>query len=177
MKDATSERIISAASGLFAERGVFGTSLGEVAKQVGLSKGTLYYYYPTREALVNAAAERCFSRVSEALLAWVDTVTAENTDEALGSLCDTFLADGQSLRLFVAINAAAEPDSELEAAVDRAMSEWNVMIEVGSMRMRQDTAAKMKRMNPAILPFLCGLAALNADGDYAREAFRALILG
>lgn len=175
--DAASERIIQNASALFAERGVFGTSLGYVAKLSGISKGTLYYYYPTRGALLEAAAKRCFSRISEGLMAWASSVSAEETEEALGALCDALVKESDKLRLFVAINAAAEPESELEESVDRAMNEWNVLVEVGSMRMRSDIALKMKRMNAAVLPFLCGLAALNADGDYAREAFLALVLG
>ena len=177
MKDASAERIIANASALFSERGVFGTSLGEVAKLTGISKGTLYYYYPTRQSLTEAVAERCFAGISEGLVSWVESVAADRTEEALGALCDLLISDGGKLRLFVALNAAAEPDSELENAVDRAMNEWNVLIEVGSMRMRPDAAEKMKRLNAAVLPFLCGLAALNADGDYSREAFLALILG
>ena len=61
--------------------------------------------------------------------------------------------------------------------VDRAMSEWNVMLDVGALRMRAGAAAKMKRIAPAIIPFLCGLAALNADMDYAKAAFTAFVLG
>ena len=65
----------------------------------------------------------------------------------------------------------------MEASIDRAMSEWNVMLDVGALRMRAGAAAKMKRIAPAIIPFLCGLAALNADMDYAKAAFTAFVLG
>lgn len=177
MKDGTDERILKAAAELYSERGVFGASLGDLAKQVGISKGTLYYYYPTKEALTAAVSERCLSGISDRLFNWVESVPEGSAEDALGALCDSLLGEDMPLRLFTALNNAAEPEGELEESIDRAMNEWNVMIEVGSMRMRADIAAKMKRLTAAILPFFCGLAALNADGEYAKAAFTALIMG
>ena len=178
MKDGTADTIISTAAAFISERGVFGTSLGDIAKEVGISKGTLYYYFPTKQALCEAVSERALAAVSSRLFAWVDTVkAADDPTKALGGLCDAMLGEDMPLRIFIAVNDFAEPGSELEASLDRAMNEWNVMIEVGSMRMQPSVAAKMKRLLAAVLPFLCGLAALNADPDYAREAFIALIMG
>ncbi|MCR5808746.1 MAG: TetR/AcrR family transcriptional regulator [Clostridiales bacterium] len=178
MKDGTSEKILRAASGLFANRGVPGTSLGDIAKEVGISKGTLYYYFPTKQDVVSAVSESCLSAIGDKLFAWVDSVSADiGAETCLDGLCDALLGERELLRVFIALNNVVEPESELEAALDHAMSEWNIMIEVGSLRMEQDAAVKMKRMTAAILPFLCGLAALNADSDYAKQAFSALVLG
>lgn len=178
MKDGTSEKILEAASELFAEQGASGTSLGDIAKAAGLSKGTLYYYYPTKQDVVNAVAKRTLKAIGDRLFAWVDAVkAADAAEDALGSLCDALLGDGMLLRIFIAVNNAAEPGSELEAALDNAMNEWNVMIEVGSLRMQTGVAARMKRLLAAVIPFLCGLAALNADSEYAKDAFCTLILG
>lgn len=177
MKDGTMDRIIEKASELYTERGVYGTSLGDVASAVGISKGTLYYHCPSKQELTNAVSARCISAISDRLFAWVDSVKPGASEEALGGLCDAMLGEDMLLRLFIAINNSVEPESELEASLDRAMNEWNVMIEVGSIRLRPDLAAKVKRMLAAVLPFLCGLSALNADSDYAKQAFIALIGG
>ena len=177
MKDNTSEMILRSAEDLFAEQGAYGTSLGDIAKSVGISKGTLYYYYPTKQDVVDAVTDRCLTSIGDRLFAWVDTVKPGEPEEALDALCEALLGERTLLRVFVSVNNLVEPDSELEARLDRAMNEWNVMIEVGSMCMQSDVAAKMKRLLAAVLPFLCGLAALNADLDYAKAAFRALILG
>lgn len=177
MKEKTADLIIETASELFAARGVYGASLGDVAKELGLSKGTLYYYFPTKDGLVSAVAERCVKTIGGRLMTWVDTVSeAAAPEEPLGGLCSAMM-DGNALRVFMALNNAVEPDTPLEATIDRAMGEWNVIIEVGALRMQAEAAARMKRMISAVLPFLCGLAGLNADPDYAREAFTALILG
>ena len=176
MKNGTDDPILSAASELIEERGVYGMSLGDIARDLDMSKGTLYYHYPTKQAVVEAAAERCIRSVGDRLFTWVDSVSGASPEDALASLCEVML-DSPGLRLFVALYNAAEPESELEANIDRAMSEWNVMIEVGALRMPAEAAARMKRILPAVLPFLCGLAALNADGDYAKAAFTAFVLG
>lgn len=177
MKDGTAESILSTASELIEERGAWGMSLGEIAKALDMSKGTLYYYYPSKQSLIEAVTERCVRAVGDRLFAWVDSVKAgASAEEALAGLCGAML-EAPGLRLFVALYNAAEPESELEAAVDRAMSEWNVMLEVGALRMPSEAANKMKRVLPAVIPFLCGLAALNADEDYANAAFTAFVLG
>lgn len=177
MNDSMANSIIDTASAFFADRGVYGTSLGDIAKSLGISKGTLYYYYPSKQDVVDAAAARCMKEIGDRLMNWVDSVKEnDGREEPLHGLCSALL-DGNALRIFVALNNVAEPGSELEEAIDRSMNEWNVMIEVGSLRMRADVASKIKRILAAILPFLCGLAALNADIDYAKEAFAALVLG
>lgn len=176
MNDGTVERILDTAQELIAERGVYGMSFGEIALGVGVSKGTLSYYFPTKQALTEAAAKCAIKSISDSLFAWVDSVDPKADPEApIRGLCDALL--GRPLRVFIAVNGAAEPGSELEEALDSALNEWTVMIDVGAMRMRPETADRMKRMSAAILPFVSGLAALNADPDYAKDAFVAIIMG
>lgn len=176
MNSGVSEKILDLASELIAERGVWGMSFGDIAKGVGISKGTLSYYYPNKQALVDAAASRAAKNISDSILAWVDSVRADEEPEApIGRLCAAMF--GTSFRVFIEANQAVVPGTKLEEILDSAMSEWNVMIDVGAMRMKPNAAMRMKRMSAAILPFLAGLSALNADADYAKEAFVALILG
>ncbi|MBR4657960.1 MAG: TetR/AcrR family transcriptional regulator [Clostridia bacterium] len=176
MNDGVVDSIVDLASSLIEERGAYGMSLGEIAAGLHISKGTLSYHFPTKQSLLNAAAEHCIKTVGDRLFAWVDSVGGAPAEEALGALCEAML-DSPGLRLFVRLYNAAEPESRLEETVDRAMNEWNVMLEVGALRMKPEPAARMKRVLPAVLPFLCGLAALNADGDYAKQAFVAFVLG
>jgi AcrR family transcriptional regulator len=51
------EAIVAAAAGLFAERGFDGTSMNAIAKAADLTIGSLYQYFPSREAIVDAVAE------------------------------------------------------------------------------------------------------------------------
>ena len=48
------EAIIDAALDLFVERGFYGTAVPEIADQAGVGAGTIYRYFESKEALVNA---------------------------------------------------------------------------------------------------------------------------
>jgi AcrR family transcriptional regulator len=57
------QRILDAAGELFRERGVEKVRMEHVAKQAGCSRGTLYRYFPTREALRLAYIQRASLRL------------------------------------------------------------------------------------------------------------------
>jgi len=48
------EAILDAALDLFVERGFFGTAVPEIADRAGVGAGTIYRYFDSKEALVNA---------------------------------------------------------------------------------------------------------------------------
>ena len=57
------DRILDAALGLFAERGFHGTAMPALAKVAGVGAGTIYRYFDSKEALVNALYRREKQRV------------------------------------------------------------------------------------------------------------------
>jgi AcrR family transcriptional regulator len=73
----TRDRILDAASRLFSERGFDGTSVAEVLSAAGVRSGSLYHFFPGKEALAEAVLARCADRLREALL---DPAEAAATD-------------------------------------------------------------------------------------------------
>lgn len=81
-KEARPHELLQAALELFVERGFAATRIEEVAQRAGVSKGTLYLYYPSKEDLFKAVVRqniasliaegeelvRCFDGTSSALL-------------------------------------------------------------------------------------------------------------
>jgi TetR/AcrR family transcriptional repressor of nem operon len=55
---ATRERIVEAAAGLIAVRGVAGTSTEDVRKAAGVSGSQLYHYFDSKQALIRAVITR-----------------------------------------------------------------------------------------------------------------------
>ena len=53
-KAATRERILQAAAEVFAERGYQGTSMDEIARRAGSSKGGVYFHFPNKQAIFEA---------------------------------------------------------------------------------------------------------------------------
>ena len=56
-KQATRQRIIAAASRLFADKGIHGTTTEEVARLAGVAHGTVFAHFRTQEALLTAVIE------------------------------------------------------------------------------------------------------------------------
>ncbi|MCB1636015.1 MAG: helix-turn-helix transcriptional regulator, partial [Xanthomonadales bacterium] len=50
-------QLLEAAFALFLERGFAATRIDDIAERAQVSKGTVYLYYPSKEALLTAAVE------------------------------------------------------------------------------------------------------------------------
>lgn len=96
----SSQQIIDAAIRVLAREGYARTSLLDIAKEAGMSKGALHYHYPTKEALIHAVLEAACNVVrARTVQAWSPSdnpfealrksleelwaTRAERTDEAL----------------------------------------------------------------------------------------------
>ena len=60
-KEARPQELLDAALTLFVEKGFAATRAEEVAQHAGVSKGTLYLYYPSKEELLKAVIVHCLS--------------------------------------------------------------------------------------------------------------------
>jgi AcrR family transcriptional regulator len=57
-KEARREQILQAALRCFAQRGYYATTIEDLVVETGLSRGALYLYFPSKEALYLALADR-----------------------------------------------------------------------------------------------------------------------
>lgn len=80
----TRDSILDAAERVFAEKGVAGTTMAEIADTAGISRGAVYGHYRNTGEVCIAMAERAFTTAPEAahLQAGVDT----KSDDPLGTL-------------------------------------------------------------------------------------------
>ena len=76
-------RIIDAASRLVVERGLEDLSLTAIAKAAGISKGTLYYYYATKESLVFDIAEKHVRDITDVIFELIDAGGPSSEPEEL----------------------------------------------------------------------------------------------
>lgn len=60
-KEARPQELLDAALALFVEKGFSATRAEEVAARAGVSKGTLYLYFPSKEDLLRAVIVHCLS--------------------------------------------------------------------------------------------------------------------
>lgn len=60
----TRERILRAAAALFRRQGFNGTSMQDLAQQVGLTKSSLYHHFPSKQALLSEILELTIERAT-----------------------------------------------------------------------------------------------------------------
>ena len=68
----TEDRILDAAEACLQRMGLRRASMGDVAAEAGLSRGSVYRYFPDRESLVDAVIERVAERFVAASIPAVD---------------------------------------------------------------------------------------------------------
>ena len=64
----TADRILVAAMDAFGTRGYDGTSLDDLARELGIRKQTILYWFPSKEALLEAVVDRCAEEVARRLV-------------------------------------------------------------------------------------------------------------
>ena len=76
--EARRRRLLQEAVRLFGKRGYEGTSLDAVAEGAGVRKQTLLYYFPTKDALLEACVVETSQRVATALAEALEEETADS---------------------------------------------------------------------------------------------------
>lgn len=88
-KEARPQELLDAALALFGEKGFAATKSEEVAARAGVSKGTLYLYYPSKEDLLKAVIRENLSNLIAEGVDAVDTCDGP-TSELLKHLVSTW---------------------------------------------------------------------------------------
>ena len=63
--DKTRAAILSASTQLFAEKGFIGASISDIAEIVGVSKSSIYHYFPSKEAILHALIDSLAQEIEE----------------------------------------------------------------------------------------------------------------
>ena len=75
--DNVKEIILAKTSELMEETGLSSISLASIAEACGISKGTLYYHYKTKEDIFFDLIERHFREQEQELIAWMDDLSKD----------------------------------------------------------------------------------------------------
>jgi AcrR family transcriptional regulator len=85
------DQIMSAAEEVFTQKGFSDARMDDIAKETGLSKGTLYLYYKSKDELIIAILDRIFQREFKAFEN-ID-LTSMSATEAIWVFTDTTTKD------------------------------------------------------------------------------------
>jgi len=122
---ATRSRILDTAERVFEERGVSGTSLNEIAKAAGLTRGAIYWHFQNKADLFNAMMERATMPLEQA-----DVAGFKDPDTTPAQICAGFVdvlrrvvRDPQLRRVFDIATHKVEYVGEMDAVRLRHL-EW-----------------------------------------------------
>src|SRR5687767_5217204 len=125
----TTEKLLDATVALVIERGYRNTSLPEICKRAGVSRGAQLHHYPTKEALVAAAIEHLLVRRVRELADRLAAAGERNSGvfdlgEAASKLWSIYTGDTFYAWLELVVAARTEPELQsLLAAVDKRFAE------------------------------------------------------
>ena len=115
------QKILESATVLLEEKTFDGISLAEIASKAGITKGSLYYYYKTKDDILYDVADGYLQGLYDELLAWVENKEKDTSLPRLLSYVLTRGVDdpGKSLRLHLTVDAISGNDQIREKLISR----------------------------------------------------------
>ncbi|MCS6875657.1 MAG: TetR/AcrR family transcriptional regulator [Aquificaceae bacterium] len=85
------ERIVQSAKELFSKKGYSNTSVEEIVKHAGLSKGAFYFYFRSKDQLMEELVNRMAERTKEIMRQWLNKNVS--SEEAIKGHIRDFLVE------------------------------------------------------------------------------------
>ncbi len=114
IRQASKEKIRIAAMELFIKQGYYATSISDIAKKAGISKGLLYNYYKGKEELLSEMVE---ARIKEVIEVMEEAITFDTPSEQLEHIVngaiDNIHKKPEVHRFYLHLQTQPEDDEEL----------------------------------------------------------------
>lgn len=124
-KEATRQEILNAAQGLFTSQGFEATTTRDISRRAGIAAGTLFNYFPTKEAIVGCLAYEALQRAQDQFeREHKDQEDAASLEEAMFGYAAIGLRKLKPLRRYL----ASALDAVFSPAVTGASSDYREAI-------------------------------------------------
>lgn len=141
-------KILDTAMAMIGEKGVEKTSLAAISKTAGLSKGTVYYYYASKNELIFDIADRHMERISTTLFDMIDHTRGVTWEGLLTAFFTTLLTSEARSRLHLyLVREAVSGNNELKQRFQTTYAQWFEMVDQAYDKMpgpKTDVASKAK---------------------------------
>ena len=148
------EQILKVALRLFAEQGIAGTGLRQIAQEVGIAQPALYHYFASKEQLFTAIVEWREEAMKQRFpAATFAPPPGQTLRQGLVAYTDQFLqnwSDPDNLRLHQVIFAELSRGSGLSAELHREFVEPQISRLTGLFE-RLQAAGKIRELSPGLL--------------------------
>lgn len=126
----TRQVILQTANRLMMDQGINNTSLNDIAREAGISKGTLHYYYPSKDDLIYDIAQQHFSVVKSSVLRWNENVRGQTSfAEILRVVLSSFLeADTRNKLHLYLLQEAVVYNEHIRQRFQESYQEWRTLL-------------------------------------------------
>lgn len=107
-------RIVEAAHAVLHRKGFGSSTMEEIAKELGVSKGALYLYFPNKAALLMAIQEASRIEVSARLAAVIES---DDLAGDIASMLDELISEETDAAVYLSLMAEAAVDPAIRAAL------------------------------------------------------------
>jgi AcrR family transcriptional regulator len=153
MRTSTRQRILTAATDLFGQRGVDAVSLDLIAAEVGVAKQTLLYWFASKDELLQAVLAEAASELTLAIEAAVRAATDDPLDRIEAVVRAVFRPAVRRPALLGLVREVSRLDhsvtdgltGSLRPMVDRAKAYLSAEMDAGRLR----------RADPGLIAALC----------------------
>lgn len=167
----TSDRILHAALASFADRGYEATSLDALAKGLGLTKQSILYWFPSKEAVLEATIAQSATDLSNALESALQTAGAgwDRVEAVVRSVFRLAARQPELLGLLREVGrlgppAATQMMAALDPLVERASSFLEAEMDAGSMR-RHEPRLLLLTIYSTVIGMVTEVEVLRAMGE------------
>ncbi|TDP54542.1 TetR family transcriptional regulator [Kocuria sp. AG109] len=112
IRDARRRQILDAAAACFRRRGFTGTSMAEIIRESGLSAGSIYSHFSSKDEILQATAERTLQR-AERILAEAASAEQAVTPRGIARTVPRDVVDRDLMRMFLQLWSEAVLDPRI----------------------------------------------------------------
>jgi AcrR family transcriptional regulator len=160
------EKILLTATRLIKERGIANISLADISAEVKISKGTLYYYYPSKSALVFDITEQSMNHMTDKIVKWVEkSKPGTPPEQILRLVMDALLKTRGRAQVHLYLLQESLLDDGVRRRFSEEYGKWLGIIESGLSRIFPDNpdTATLSRIILATIYGLIVQTLLGAD--------------
>lgn len=170
--------IIDTAISIIGQKGVEQTSLAKIAKECGLSKGTIYYYFASKNDLIFDIADLHMEKISTPLFSMIENESSPSWEQMLTVFFKTLLTSETRSRLHLyLIQEAVSGNTLLKKRFQKTYAQWFSMVESAYSKMpgsKIDVNAKSKFI-VALVDGLILQALLETDKTNIKKIVRLML--
>lgn len=170
-------KIIETGVRIIGEKGVDKTSLSQISKAAGLSKGTIYYYYASKDELIFDIADLHMERISQTLMGMIKDNTP-SWESLLTAFFETLLTSEARSRLHLYLVREAVSGNELlKKRFKTTYAQWFAMVDHAQKKMpgKPSDIAEKSRFLVALVDGFILQVLLEADPPPVKKIVKQML--